>query len=605
VKLPNAFIRIFILLGVGMMSGTVAIAEAGNPLIRVIHQQGLEVRLDLSTQVLGLEVLEDRDWGRSVGKVEAELYPTLQSLPRGADFVSASIMVAKAKQFDDGLYAAVEYLCQDGTEKFMGKRELLQQVAQALQELKKVKGTEGKPLSDCQSIIHAAAYLGGHKIANSQDIQSRAKEIISKFLSSPLNSKPIGFYTWTEELAKIFQQDRLLQEKLDPEKIGPLAQALSYDENVKKAYQVYLSLVKKLTNPYPPEYGDLTQALDMPKEKQYNFFPPSRSVETELVKKLYGGSPIPEGFNLLDTLVRKIQRREIDLTPKEESGWYDYQIYGLEPFVNPELMVEAKRLYLGEGYKKELIDLFKASIAFTRESHVKQLEIPKAGAAPADSIPTIEIYPELSLEPVATYYLRRAKSYRFLQELLDATFERGALKNIRRLTPSGRGKKPLAEELLEIESLFYGVYQIAAEEIGLDISAQPPERSKQAIEADKKLIREWIRTFQEDPDVGRDNRMMVPVFHDIGRGKIKVWVVLGYSAKPLSIWFKQEPTATIVDATGKKGRAKINFQGIQKKLIYPVSSEMYVKRLLNRDEFRALCDKYKTPSAIIKALQNL
>lgn len=588
-----------------MMDGTVAMADAGNPLIRVIRQQGLEVRLDLSTQVLGLEVLEDRDWGRAPGKVEAELYPTIQSVARGGDFVSASILVAKAKQFDDGLYAAVEYLCQDGTEKFMGKRELLQRVAQALGELKKVEGMEGKPLRDCQSFIHAAAHLGGHKIADTQEVQSPAKELISKFLSSPLKSKPIGFYTWTEELGKIFQQDRLLQEKLDPEKIGPLAQGLSYDENVKKAYPMYLSLVQKLTNPFPPEYGDLTQALNTPKGKQYSFFPPSRSVETELVKKLYGGSPIPEGFNLLEALVKKIQRREIDLIPKEESGWYDYQLYALEPLVNPELMPEAKRLYLGDGYKKELIDLFKASIALTRESHIKQLEIPKAEAGPSDSIPTIEIYPELSLEPVASYYLRRAKAYRFLQDLLGATFGRDALKNIRRLTSSGRVDKSLAEELLEMESLFYGAFQIVAEEIGMDISAQLPKRSKQAIEADKKMIREWIRTFQEDPDVGRDNRMMVPVFYGAMREKIKVWVVLGYSAKPLSIRFKQEPKATIMDAAGKNVRARLDYRGIQKNLIYPVSSEGYVKRLLNRDEFRALCDEYKTPSAIIKALQNL
>ena len=174
----------------------------------------------------------------------------------------------------------------------------------------------------------------------------------------------------------------MLQEKLDPDKIGPLAQGLSYDENAKKAYEDYLSLAKKLTNPYPSEYGDLTQALDMRREKQYSFFPPSRAVETELVKKLYGGSPIPGGFNLLDALVKKIQKREIDLTPKEESGWYDYQIYAFEPLVNPGLMPEAKRLYLGDRYKKELIELFKASIALTRESHIKQLEIPRAGAAP-------------------------------------------------------------------------------------------------------------------------------------------------------------------------------------------------------------------------------
>lgn len=32
-------------------------------------------------------------------------------------------------------------------------------------------------------------------------------------------------------------------------------------------------------------------------------------------------------------------------------------------------------------------------------------------------------------------------------------------------------------------------------------------------------------------------------------------------------------------------------------------AEVYVKKVMNRDEFRALCDRYKTASAILKALQ--
>jgi hypothetical protein len=515
-------------------------------------------------------------------------------------------MVAKAKQFDDGLYAAVEYLCQHGADRFIGKRELLQRVAEALKGLADDKEMKMKRLNQSRSFIQAAAHLGGQVMAAIKEIQLRAEEIKADFLSDKLKSKPINFYTWTEELTRIFQQDRLLQEPLDSEQVSYFTEGLSRDPSVLKAYQAYLSLVKKLTNPFPPEFSDLFPIQKIEKEKKYSFFPPSQAPETELVKKLYGNRPIPEGFNLLDELVKKIQEKAVDLTPRADSGWYAHQIYALEPFVNPESMPEAKKLYFGEKYKKELIDLFKASLALTRETHIKQLEIPKPGAAPYDrSIPVIEIYPELSAEPIATYYLRRAKSYRFVREFLESTFSDGTLKDTRRLTALGRVSRPLSEELREMEFLFYGVYQVVAEEIGMDLSAQLLERSKAEREADKKLAREWFGQITEDPDAGADNRMMVPVFYDFVRQKTKVWVVLGYSVKPLSIWFKNEPQAEVLDAKGKKAQAKLKFQGTQKSLIYPVSAEIYVKTIMNRDEFRALCDKYKTPSAILNALKNL
>ena len=591
----------FIVLGGVFMFMNLSRVEAGNSTIRVIRQQGLEVRLDLSTQVLGLDIPEEREWGQTSGKVEAELYPTIKSVPGRADFVSASIMVAKAKQFDDGLYAAVEYLCQNGTDRFIGKNELLQRVAEALKgpANDRVKGSD-----QSRSFIQAAANLGGQAIAGTKEIQRRAEEIKAKFLSDKLKSKPISFYTWTEELTRIFQQDRLLQEPLDSELVSDLTQGLSIDASALKAYQAYLALVQKLTNPFPPEFSALFLPLKTEKEKKYGFLPPSQAPETELVKKLYRNRPIPEGFNLLDELVKEIQKKAVDLAPREDSGWYAHQIYSLEPLVNPELMPEAKKLYFGEKYKKELIDLFKASLALTRETHIKQLEIPMAGAAPFDrSIPIIEIFPELSAEPMATYYLRRAGSYRFVRELLASAFGDGALKNTRRLTPRGRVSRTLSEELCGMESLFSGAYQVVAEEIGMD--PQLPLKSKKEREGDKKLAREWIRKFAEDPDVGADNRMMVPVFYDIKRKKTKVWVVLGYAVKPLAIWFKNEPQAVVLDAKGKEARAKLNFLDIRKPLIYPVSAEVYVNTIMNRDEFRALCNKYKTPSAILNALRNL
>jgi hypothetical protein len=37
-------------------------------------------------------------------------------------------------------------------------------------------------------------------------------------------------------------------------------------------------------------------------------------------------------------------------------------------------------------------------------------------------------------------------------------------------------------------------------------------------------------------------------------------------------------------------------------LAYPITAEAYVKKLLNRDEFQAHCDRHKTASAILENL---
>ena len=42
-------------------------------------------------------------------------------------------------------------------------------------------------------------------------------------------------------------------------------------------------------------------------------------------------------------------------------------------------MPEAQRLKLDESYRKELVGLFKALLALTRETHIKQLEVPMVG----------------------------------------------------------------------------------------------------------------------------------------------------------------------------------------------------------------------------------
>ncbi len=180
--------------------------QPGQPgMIRELDEQGYRVRLDLRDQVLRVAIPEDRSSGKG-GATEAPILPTLQGSSDG--FVSASMLAQKAKQFDDGLYAAVELAAQKGAGRLGGKAAMLQAVARAL-----ASTGAGQPgTGTAPSILLAACQLGEVPVRVPEAIEPRVRSFVLDFLADPLRSKPIGFYTWSDALADIFRQDRALCE---------------------------------------------------------------------------------------------------------------------------------------------------------------------------------------------------------------------------------------------------------------------------------------------------------------------------------------------------------------------------------------------------------
>ncbi len=573
------------------------------------------VRIDLTNQILLLDIEEEKEYGgpeKRLSKTlspsvkrEATLYPTLKDAMAFNDFLSASMVSAKAKAFDDGLLAAVEMAAQNGEGDFRGKKSLLSNIRKALR-----KREGGKELEYITAFIRTALELGGEK---SEEEKSPLKEEMKrKFREDLIRSEPIGFYTWNDSLKQIFRQDRFLQTELDDPAL--LAETLARTGD-KESYIRYLNFLEKLNNPLVREIKDLRPILDKISRGEYPssatgdrsaFLPPSRAYETELIKKLYRTRPIPENFNLVEQFIEEIKTGRLDLTPKENSGWYDYQTYSLEPLILPEKTPEATKLEFSKNYRKELVELFKSILSLTRETHIKQLEIPLVGAAPPEPKPIIHIYPHLSLEPLATYYLRRARAYHFIHKVLLEFFGKEGLKRMRRLSSEGPVKKNLEEELSNMQGLFLGAALLVSSEIGCPLDFKPQDGSGRGEKADREFAKEWIKNISTDPDLSRDSRMMVPVFFDTGRKKIKVWVFLGYEKKNLSVEYRKTPKVTIFNKEGRQLTEKdvdIEFHSSRKDYIYPIFAEIYVDKIFNRDQFRALCDEYKTRSEILEALQ--
>jgi hypothetical protein len=172
----------------------------------------------------------------------------------------------------------------------------------------------------------------------------------------------------------------------------------------------------------------------------------------------------------------------------------------------------ARSVRVTESYGKELAGLFKALLALTRETHIKQLKVIPLGSAGRLRPLKVKLHiaPDLTLEPLATYYLRRAHSYQFVRDLLERLFGPEGLEKMRRLTPDGPVNLPLGEEIHLMQALFHGAYLQVCGEIGMTPGSGSDLENGMDANAHRAILKAWMASISRDPDLGKDVRMMVP-----------------------------------------------------------------------------------------------
>src|SRR3954453_6130879 len=115
-------------------SGMGAAPPAARPATgtREFDAEGVRVRVDVTPQVIAIDVPEDISYAEraETKRVDVPLMPTIP-VTGGERMVSGSLLAQKAKQFDDGLYAAVDLAAQRGAGRYRGKTELLTRLARA------------------------------------------------------------------------------------------------------------------------------------------------------------------------------------------------------------------------------------------------------------------------------------------------------------------------------------------------------------------------------------------------------------------------------------------------------------------------------------------
>ncbi len=545
----------------------------------------------------------------------------------GGDAIpSMEVVNGALKPFNDGLYAAVEL------EAEASKRALCTALAARLITLAAAADSTVRPaFDDAAVLVGAAQILAGDTPTIDSSLQSRAQARAGAFQSDAALARPIGFYTWTPALGRVFTRDRFLQNRDDGESYGAFAAiafALGQDAALLADYQHVAGIYAGLTNPFtsytidalipyvtseaalanPTAIESAFLAAATPRKAcgyvPVAFLPASRSKDTDYFDETYCDSPSPP-TNLLDVLIQAVRSGDLDLAPGADGGWYDYQLYALETLLLPERGPESQHLLLTAGYKKKLIESFKSILIQTRETHVKQLAGGIKGSVGGGPPVQVDIYPLLPAEAFPTFYLRTARAYRFLRTFLQAAMGPAFLAGTERLVESGaRGGTSLASELDQRVALLYGLAFIEADAVGMarGDSLLADEAAEIDMAAAVAAARAWLGTWKTDTDVARDPRVIVPVFYDADRGMTTYWAVVGVKALVARAEFVAGHEPMVSDTTCWTGK----FVPHRYTLLVEETAELELlssRPPPTRDELRAICDAHATKDEIVQALR--
>jgi hypothetical protein len=468
-------------------------------------------------------------------------YSTLGAMIRETEmrgFIPAALLAQKAKSVSDGIVAALDILSNEGSERGMGVHALVTTLC---------VDVRGSPTA--QEYLAAAFDLWTRGAA--------AGARADAFFASPVRSKPIGFYAWSESLERIFRRDRFLQQPLAPDEAEPIARAIADDERLRAAYVHHLGRIARLTNRLSKRVHSLAGRIGPPPAGEVEaVFPPSWTVEND--------------FSSIDKFVQAVQAGACDLTPTSESGFYAHQLFALSALLRPGATSEAPSRTIDPEYAIALERLATFAHFFARETHVKQLELP--GPVMPASLPSRWILPDLTIEPVPTFYARTADAFRFLRGVIDDGWGDSALR-----APQLRETGPIAATIAD------GIDEIIAlSDAAANLSRR--ELTGAATGAEPDALRMRLAVLCTDPDAIGDARGMAPtgMLDDKGQ-KLRALVFLGWEVQELRVSVKS--VAHLPPGVGLGGE--------RHPLPLPLVREVHfdARDLLDRNELRRTCDR--------------
>jgi len=520
---------------------------------------------------------------------------------------SVQMVDQKVKVFADSTFAAIELATQRDAEQLGGgKQAFLQSL---LDELLKAEATEAA------ACVTAPLLLGGATPEVPENVAQSAKNLHRSFLKDKLASKPVGLYTQSPELERIFQQDRFCQQNLvallNPEIASRVLldfqSALRGNAKLATHYQSLIDLQARMTNPSAANHRNILQATVADLDNgstSVALFPPSGSKENLFFRLAYQSENLPNE-NIMNALIRAIQSGQIDLAPGDTSGWYDYQVYALETLLLPERGDEGQKLLLSKEYKERLVEAFRTILTKQRELHVKNVElIATLSSHYIPPEPLFVVSPEISVEPTATYYLRTARALRSVRTAVaaligESTFADIALEN----------GAPLSDTMTQLERLLYGLYLQVCNDLGMEPNLLAEELTNGERTAARTQAEQWLSACREDMVFDTDVRYIVAALTDQQRRNVRYWMTTGIRLEKVKAEYVREPKIRPKADTPPELADEIARRTSIAPREFYIPVEEFAEATgpstpYTREEFRALCGTAGNREAIIRAVEN-
>jgi hypothetical protein len=97
--------------------------------------------------------------------------------------------------------------------------------------------------------------------------------------------------------------------------------------------------------------------------------------------------------------------------------------------------------------------------------------------------------------------------------------------------------------------------------------------------------------------------MMVPLFKHVERDEFHVLAIVGIEQRNLRVDFVERPNVIVRDGRGGPAEPEVYWSDANFPLSRPVTITCRTRRLLDRDQFRALCDRAGSVASIRSAIE--
>jgi hypothetical protein len=538
----------------------------------VISGPGSRTILDTSEQVLLLDMVRCPPGDTIVIRPRSELGEMLAS--RGV--VSVAMLARMARNFDAGICAAVELILHDR------RRTLLARVLTALDDTDPV---------DARAFLRAALEIGGDLVPGNPGVAVLASEerMARGFLDRA--DRAPSFYAWSDDLRLAWRRCAFMQRLLfDPAVVTALRSALCRDASLLVEYAEQIGVLQGLT-------AEITSptVLDRVASGPAHLLPPAPSPLGHLAR-VVGRSRRDAPIGCDDLLALISSDPGVLLRPPDAAarGWHDMRIWALEPLLRYDTSAPV-RVVFSDEYVADMRSTAKAILVgdgsapagFVRSSPRCSPRLYQ-DQRPAAEPGSLQIDPEMTLEPLPAYYERMSVAYGWVLNVLADRLTPRELGSFYRARRPGAPEvdTSLIDDVVRMRDLFRGLSEISLAELGM-----PTVRSDAGL-----LAKEWMRDRGSDVDYALDDRSMIPLGPPDGAGLTKVACVVGLCYKPVTVSFVSPPRPVDSKRIVDPGEKRICYT-------CPVSIVCETVAVMPDDEFRAFCDGHTRLAPLIAAMR--